>query len=53
MAEVIYRLGSKIVFFFLEFNIFATNLFEGFSRKEFSFTVTLIINSSFTESIKK
>ena len=51
MAEVIYSLRSKIKLF-SGFNIVATNLFEGFSWKEFYFTVTLIINTSLTRSIK-
>ena len=42
MAAVIYCLGYKIKTF-SGFNIVATNLFEDFSWKEFSFTVTLII----------
>ena len=52
MAQVIQCLGSTIKIF-SGFNIVATNLFEGFSWKEFSFTVTLSINTSLTKLIKK
>ena len=48
MAEVIYHLGFEIKNF-SGFNIVTTNLFQGLTWKEFSFTVTLIINTSRTK----
>ena len=45
MAQVINHLTSTINIL-SGFNLVATYLFEGFSLKEFSFTVTLIINQS-------
>ena len=52
MDEVVFYLGSEIKKL-SGFNIVATHLFEGFSERKFSFTITLIINTLLTKTIKK